>query len=93
MQTKLDIDGDVESGPPEVPVFTHDGDPFLSSHVHNARKRPNPWGDSVGKVNRSSRKLIDYAVTMIGARMGQRIALNSPKVRLSTGQTRKAVTL
>ncbi|QYB08017.1 terminase [Rhodococcus sp. USK10] len=93
MQTALDIDGPADGEPPEVPVFTHDGDPFLMRHVYNAKLRPNQWGVSIGKVNRSSRKLVDYAVTMVGARMGARIALNSPKVRLPSGQTRKAVTL
>lgn len=85
MQTALDIDGDGESIP-NPPVFTHDGDPMLRSHAHNARRRPNQWGVSLGKINRSSRKLVDYAVTMTGARMGRRIALNSPKVRKGDGK-------
>lgn len=81
MQTALDIDGPPDGEPPAEPVFTHDGDPFLMSNVFNARRRPNQWGVSLGKVNRSSTKRVDYAVTMVGARMGARIALNSPKVR------------
>lgn len=78
MQTALDIDGDVETMTrPDEPVFTHDGDPTLLRHVYNARRRPNKWGVTLGKVNRSSRKRVDYAVTMVGARMGRRIALNA----------------
>lgn len=84
MQTAQDIDEDGS--------LTHDGDPMLRRHVHNARRRPNQWGITVGKVNRSSRHLIDYSVTMIGARMGRRLALNSPKVRQQQTQ-RKAVIL
>jgi hypothetical protein len=56
---------------------THDGDARLRIHVHNARRRPNKWGVSLGKVNRDSRKLVDLAVCMVGARMGRRLALNS----------------
>lgn len=72
MQTAIDID--------EEKTLTHDGDPMLRAHVHNARRRPNQWGVSIGKINRSSNKLVDYAVTMVGARMGRTLALNSTKV-------------
>lgn len=65
-------------------ALTHDGDPMLQLHVNNARQRPNQWGMSLGKVNRSSNKLVDYAVTMVGARMGRQLALRSPKVRAGT---------
>ena len=73
MQTQLDIE--------EEKTLTHDGNPMLRTHVHNARRRPNQWGTSVGKINRSSDKLVDYCVTMIGARMGRMLALRSPKVK------------
>jgi hypothetical protein len=62
-------------------TLTHDGDAGLRMHVHNARRRPNPWGVSLGKITRDSTKLVDLAVCMVGARMGRRIALNSGKVR------------
>lgn len=81
MQTAIDID--------EEATLTHDGDPMLRNHVHNARRRPNQWGVSLGKTNRSSKHLVDYAVTMVGARMGRTIALRSPKVR-TTGPSRGA---
>lgn len=75
MQTAVDID--------EEGTLTHDGDPMLRNHVHNARRRPNQWGVGLGKVNRSSSKLVDYAVTMVGARMGRQLALRNTKVSAS----------
>lgn len=56
-----------------------DGDPMMRVHVHNARRRPNQWGMTLGKQSRSSSKLVDYAVTMVGARLGRRLVLNSGK--------------
>jgi hypothetical protein len=73
MQTARDID---EDG-----TLTHDGDAGLRMHVHNARRRPNQWGVSLGKINRGSTKLVDLAVCMVGARMGRRIVMNSGKLR------------
>lgn len=58
-----------------------DGNAMLRMHVHNARRRPNQWGVSLGKQSRSSSKLVDYAVTMVGARLGRRLVLNSGKAR------------
>lgn len=60
--------------------LTHDGDAGLRLHVHNARRRPNQWGVSLGKITRDSSKLVDLAVCMVGARMGRRIVLNSGKL-------------
>jgi len=62
-------------------TLTHDGSAILRMHVHNARRRTNPWGVSLGKETRDSKKLVDAAVSMVGARMGRRIALNSGKVK------------
>ncbi len=62
-------------------TLTWDGSAALRLHAHNARRRPNRWGVSLGKVTRDSGKLVDLAVCMVGARMGRRIALNSGKVR------------
>jgi hypothetical protein len=61
--------------------LTWDGDAMLRQHVHNARRRPNEFGVSVGKQSRSSTKRVDYAVSMIGARLGRRLVLNSDKRR------------
>ena len=69
--------------------LTHDGNPFLRIHTQNARRRPNPWGVSLGKVNRDSKQLVDLAVCMVGARLGRRLALNSGKV----SKSRKVVVL
>lgn len=75
MQVVEDIEQTGES------AFTWDGDPRLKLHAHNAKRRPNPWGISLGKVTRDSDKHVDLAVCMVGARMGRRIVLNSGKVR------------
>lgn len=76
MQTVEDIE---ESGAASI---TWDGDGRLMLHAHQAKRRPNPWGVSLGKVTRDSDKLVDVAVCMVGARMGRRIILNSGKVRV-----------
>lgn len=73
MQVVQDIE---ESG-----TLTWDGDGRLKIHTHQAKRRPNPWGVSLGKVTRDSDKHVDLAVCMVGARMGRRIVLNSGKVR------------
>lgn len=80
-QTALDID--------EHGTLTWDGDTMLRLHVHNARRRPNQWGVSLGKVTRDSFRLVDHAVGMVGARMGRRLVLNSGKTRKQ--RTGKAV--
>ena len=61
--------------------FRHDGSPALRTHTHNARARANQWGTSLGKVNRDSDKLVDLAVSMVGAVLGARDALNSGRAR------------
>jgi len=72
MRTARDIDEDGS--------LTHDGNAALRMHVHNARRRPNRWGVSLGKVSRDSSHLVDLAVCMVGARLGRRVALNSGKL-------------
>lgn len=62
-------------------TLTWDGDPTLRLHVHNARRRPNQFGVSLGKKSRDSGHLVDYAVSMVGARLGRRLVLNSGKSR------------
>ncbi|HYH54015.1 MAG TPA: hypothetical protein VD761_07785 [Solirubrobacterales bacterium] len=61
--------------------FSWDGDPMLRQHLHNARRRPNQFGISIGKQSRSSTKRVDYAVSSVGARLGRRLVLNSDKRR------------
>src|SRR5690625_1497905 len=57
--------------------LTHDGDARLRTHVLNARRQPTKAGASIAKEHRESRKKIDLAVCMIGARMVRRLYLNS----------------
>ncbi|GGK89287.1 terminase [Mangrovihabitans endophyticus] len=78
MQTAADID--------EHGALSWDGDTRLRTHVHQAKRRTNPWGVSLGKVTRDSDKHVDLAVCMVGARMGRRLALNSGKVRQRSGK-------
>ncbi|WP_126382419.1 terminase [Actinomyces howellii] len=84
MRTAMDID-DPEEGSP----FPHDGNPALRVHTHNARRRPNKWGYTLGKVNRDSDKLVDLAVCMVGARLGAKIALDSGKVSVGASKRRR----
>lgn len=86
MQTVVDIEGDDEADPPIKPTLTHDGDPILRQHAHNAKRRPNKWGVSLSKETRESQNKIDAAVCMVGARMGRRIALNSGKLKKRSGR-------
>lgn len=69
--------------------LTWDGSPMFRQHLHNARRRPNQWGVSIGKQSRSSSKLVDFAVAMVGARLGRRLVLNSGKQRRK--RSRRAV--
>lgn len=73
--------------------FTHDGDAGLRLHVHNAKRRPNQWGYSLGKATRDSSDLVDLAVCMVGARLGRRLVLNSGKARSGRPSGRVAVVL
>jgi hypothetical protein len=61
----------------EAKAFTHDGDPRLRNHVLNARRQPTRAGASIAKEHRESRKKIDLAVCMVGARMARRLYLNT----------------
>jgi hypothetical protein len=59
--------------------FRHDGDPRLTRHVVNMRRRPNRYGISVGKESPKSPRKIDAGVCMIGARMVRRLVEAHPK--------------
>lgn len=71
--------------------FTHDGDAALRMHVHNAKRRPNQWGYSLGKASRDSSDLVDLAVCMVGARLGRRLVLNAGKARKPRSERRAVV--
>jgi hypothetical protein len=70
--------------------LVHDGDPRLTRHVLNARRRPNKYGVSIAKEGRESPKKIDLAVCAIGARMVRRLVLASPKWRKRSRKTGRA---
>jgi hypothetical protein len=57
--------------------FTWDGDARLRRHVLNARRYPVAGYVSIAKDKRESKKKIDLAVCMVGARMVRRMVLNS----------------
>lgn len=83
----LEIDGDDGNGHTGT-TWRHGGSSKLRLHTHNARRRPNQWGVSLGKVTRDSDKHVDLAVCMVGSVMGARLALNSGKLagRTKTGK-------
>jgi plastocyanin len=58
-------------------AFTHDGNAVVARHVTNARRRPGRWGVSIKKESPDSRRKIDAAVCVIGARMARRHVLAS----------------
>lgn len=62
-------------------AFRHDGDPRVRQHFHNARRRPNAWGVSVGKEHRMSARKIDSVPATTLARMARRLLLADPKRR------------
>lgn len=76
----LEIDGDDGNGHTGT-TWRHGGSSKLRIHTHNARRRPNQWGVSLGKVTRDSNKHVDLAVCMVGSVMGARLALNSGKLK------------
>lgn len=61
--------------------FRHDGHPMLRMHVHNAHRRTNQWGVSLGKMTRDSKNKVDAAVGMVGAQLGRTLVLRSGKHR------------
>ncbi|AHY26919.1 terminase [Mycobacterium phage Nairb] len=77
---EVDEDGKV-IGPSPTPLFHNCPNPGqlklgaaglgvrMRGHVLNAKRRPNKFGVSIGKEHRESRKKVDAAVGMIGARM------------------------
>ena len=73
-------------GEAEAVPFVHDGDGRLRRHVHNAQRYPNKWGVSIWKGHRESKKKIDLAVCMIGARMLRRALLNAEEPKKRTGR-------
>lgn len=72
-------------------AFRHDGHPLVRSHFHNARRRPNQWGVSVGKEHRESARKVDGVFSTALAGTARRLVLlkrgrrGRPKVRVHAG--------
>lgn len=63
-------------------TFRHDGNKLLQQHVRNARRRPNKFGIGIGKEHRESRRKVDAAVCVVGARlMWRQWQMVKPKAR------------
>ena len=75
-------ESDVEAGVVPFRIESHAG---LRMHAHNAKRRPNRWGFTLGKQSRDYKRLVDLAVCMVGARLGRDVALDSGKVRAASG--------
>lgn len=71
----------------------HDGNLIKRMHVTNARRRPSQYGTSISKESRESKRKIDLAVCMIGARMLRRMWEALPDNRKQKRKTGKAVFL
>ncbi|WP_461004708.1 hypothetical protein [Trueperella pyogenes] len=58
-------------------AFSHDGDARLRKHVLNAKRYPTKFGLSIAKDHPESRRKMDLAVCMVGARMVRRLVVNA----------------
>lgn len=68
-------------------ILLHEGDGRLRAHARNAKRYPNRYGVSLWKGHRESKRKIDLAVCMVGARMVRRMVLNDPdRKRKRTGK-------
>jgi hypothetical protein len=66
-------------------AFWHDGNAVVGQHFHNARRRPNNFGTTVGKESRESPRKIDSVPAVMLARTARRLALPKMK-RKKTGK-------
>lgn len=60
-------------------AFTYDADARLRKHILNARRYPVQGVVSISKEHRESKRKIDLAVCMVGARLVRRLILNKKK--------------
>lgn len=72
-------------------AFKHDGDSRVRQHVHNARRRPTPWGLSFGKEHRESKRKVDALAAGTLSRMARRAYLALPPSRQRRKRTGRAV--
>lgn len=56
-------------------AFRHDGHSLVRQHFHNARRRPDQWGVSVGKEHRESKRKVDGVFSTVLARSARRAVL------------------
>lgn len=70
------------------PLFRIDGHPALVRHLLNSRANPsNKWGVTLMKDNRESKKKIDLAVCLVGARLLRRTYINTvPEEEIRSGR-------
>lgn len=59
----------------------HDGHPLVRQHFHNARRRPDQWGVSVGKEHRESSRKVDGVFSTVLARTARRAVLDKQRRR------------
>lgn len=78
--------GEFESG-----VVTFAASLWLSEHLRNARRAPGKYGVGIRKEHRESRRKIDLAVCLVGARMLRRVYLLSTKRAGAPGKGRVLV--
>lgn len=65
----------------------HDGDAVMREHVHNARRRPNRFGVSLGKEHRESARKVDVAVAAVLARAARmEVLARGARKRQRTGR-------
>lgn len=62
-------------------AFFHDGNRQVRQHFHNARRRPNRWGISVGKEHRESSRKIDAVPSTALARAARYLVVTSSRRR------------
>lgn len=65
----------------EEEAFADDGHPLVRQHFHNARRRPNRWGVTVGKEHRESPRKIDAVPATALCRTARRLVLANPRRR------------
>lgn len=61
--------------------ITWDGDPVFRRHLNNARRRPNKYGVSFGKVTRDSSDKVDLVAAMMYALHGCKLVLDKRGMR------------
>jgi hypothetical protein len=66
----------------------HDGDATLREHIHNARRRVNRFGVTLGKEHRESNRKVDAAVAAVLARAARQevLARGARRKRRGTGK-------